>query len=125
MRDEYDDDKPKRPTLEELQAANLPKATPADVGIDFTDTTTEELRATLTEYFGHFVGRVDGKFSCPCCAGTGTFTWGIAHGEGHCTTCGWPHRAYHFIKDKNGEQIMRHVTILAYHPSELSRRETA
>jgi hypothetical protein len=56
--------------------------------------------------------------------GKGGFTWGIAHGEGHCKNCGWPARAYHFIKDSDGKDLMtlRNV-ILQYHPDYVTERK--
>lgn len=49
--------------------------------------------------------------------GKGGFTWGLAHGEGHCRNCHWPARAHHFIKDSEGVDFatLRNV-ILQYHP---------
>lgn len=49
------------------------------------------------------------------------FTWGIAHGEGHCIQCQWPARSYHFIKDENGEELMTiRNFIIQYHPDHVS-----
>lgn len=47
----------------------------------------------------------------------GGFKWGLAHGEGFCGMCHWPARAYHFVKDANGETLMtiRNI-VLQYHP---------
>ena len=56
--------------------------------------------------------------------GRGGFTWGIAHGEGHCRDCSWPARAYHFIKTKDGKDFatLRNV-VLQYHPDVVSERK--
>ncbi len=35
----------------------------------------------------------------------GGFTWGLAHGEGHCAACHWPARAYHSAKNKDGSEL--------------------
>jgi hypothetical protein len=53
----------------------------------------------------------------------GGFEWGLVHGEGHCAACRWPARAYHFIKDAGGKDVMtlRNV-ILQYHPDFVERR---
>lgn len=53
----------------------------------------------------------------------GGFEWGLTHGEGHCKKCGWPARAYHFIKDKDGKELgsIRGL-ILQYHPDFVERR---
>jgi hypothetical protein len=55
--------------------------------------------------------------------GKGGFEWGLVHGEGHCRECGWPARAYHFIKDAEGGDLvtLRNV-ILQYHPDFVSAR---
>jgi len=42
--------------------------------------------------------------------GTG-FQWGIAHGEGACSTCGWPGRGFHKIPDVGTLEML-----LQYHP---------
>ncbi len=54
----------------------------------------------------------------------GGFTWGIAHGEGFCRNCKWPSRAYHFIKDADGKDLItiRNV-ILQYHPEFVTERK--
>lgn len=56
----------------------------------------------------------------------GGFEWGIAHGEGHCAACRWPARAHHFIKDKDGKDIIsvRNV-VLQYHPEFVEKRRNA
>jgi hypothetical protein len=49
--------------------------------------------------------------------GRGGFTWGLAHGEGHCAGCHWPGRAHHFIKDaKGGDLVTLRNVVLQYHP---------
>lgn len=44
----------------------------------------------------------------------GGFEWGLAHGEGHCSTCGWPARAYHFNPTPDVE---RFTAVLSYLPA--------
>jgi hypothetical protein len=46
-----------------------------------------------------------------------TFTWGLAHGEGHCSSCGYPTRMYH----RRVEGVSTFP--LQYHPDEFARRE--
>lgn len=47
----------------------------------------------------------------------GSFQWGIVHGEGTCSNCGWPARAKHYIKDDEGPIFDRALDmILQYHP---------
>lgn len=62
--------------------------------------------------------------ACLCCGERGTFTWGLCHGTGHCVTCGWPARLYHFVKDADGKEA-RVVRLLQYHPHGISLRKTA
>lgn len=52
------------------------------------------------------------------------FTWGLAHGEGHCSVCRWPARMYHFIKDAEGNDVatIRGVC-LQYHPDFVEERK--
>lgn len=33
------------------------------------------------------------------------FEWGLVHGEGHCSNCHYPARAYHRPKGKDGEEL--------------------
>lgn len=56
--------------------------------------------------------------------GKGGFEWVLAHGEGHCKNCGWPARAYHFIKNADGSDLatLRNV-ILQYHPDCVETRK--
>ncbi len=49
----------------------------------------------------------------------GAFTWGIIHGEGSCV-CGWPARAYHFVKMPDGDE-KRVQALLQYHPDGVSK----
>lgn len=48
--------------------------------------------------------------------GLARFTWGLAHGSGHCADCGYPARAYHY--DLPLFKGMANL-ILQYHPDEL------
>ena len=54
--------------------------------------------------------------------GTGVaIEWGLAHGEGRCSGCGWPYRGMHHPKNRNGEELfsLRNL-FLAYHPEQVS-----
>ncbi|NIR76735.1 MAG: hypothetical protein GWN53_17025 [Gammaproteobacteria bacterium] len=54
----------------------------------------------------------------------GTFQYGIVHGEGTCSNCGYPCRTHHYIKDEDGEELLSLTGyLLQYHPDEL--KETA
>lgn len=51
-----------------------------------------------------------------------TFTWGLAHGWGFCSNCGYPTVAYHYITFEGGIEE-RLVMILQSHPDSVQRRE--
>lgn len=70
------------------------------------------------DYIAAFAQPSEGG-ACLCCGETGTFTWGLAHGSGHCFECGWPARLYHFVKGEDGNET-RIVRLLQYHPDEIS-----
>ncbi len=51
-----------------------------------------------------------------------SWRWSLAHGERHCTKCGWPARAYHYDigKSETSEALITRMTLtLAIHPDEL------
>ncbi len=112
----------RRRALPRMKASDIAEAKPGRE----TDAATH--LAALDEYLSHFVAPGDGK--CISCGepqggfaaglmGTG-FTWGLAHGEGHCGTCGYPARAYHEIKTDDDKPIRLSGLVLQYHPDELS-----
>jgi len=69
------------------------------------------------DYKSHFAPHSE-EGACLYCGEAHTFTWGIAHGAGHCYKCGWPARLYHFTKGDDGAE-KRTVLLLQYHPSEI------
>lgn len=86
-----------------------------DIGIEITGTDAPPIIAAINEYLSIFEkpalrekeGKFSGRTNCCGCGQPldgfmGTFTWGIAHGEGACSKCGWPARAYHEPKDSDG-----------------------
>ena len=93
------------------------------------DGTPAEIVEALNKYFEPFAA-IDvpadnaKEFDSPClgCGESqvgllrGRFTWGIAHGEGHCSNCGWPARMYHDIRDSDGVRLMYFRLLLQYHP---------
>lgn len=119
--------------LERLKALNLPHATPAifdaKVADDAPDREQAEKYLTiLAEYLKDFVPPGD----CICCGSrlgakdvmdsivsAPTFRWGLVHGEGECSKCGYPARAMHYIgKTETAPEIMvLRNYILQYHPS--------
>ena len=97
------------------------------------DAPPPELLEAIDAYLAPFV-KYQPKVPCINCgtlqsngivtALLGGFTWGIAHGEGHCDHCGWPARAYHEIPDpKGGEPLAKFSLVLQYHPAELKTKE--
>lgn len=46
----------------------------------------------------------------------GSFNWGVAHGEGSCSSCGHPCRAYHHITVPDGGEVDLGLGPLPYHP---------
>lgn len=87
--------------------------------------TPPDMIAALDEYFSHFAESAAKCLKCgePLGGWTGTFRWGLAHGEGACSACGWPARAHHFIKDKDGRDLcsLRNF-ILQYHPKFVTKK---
>ena len=108
--------------------------------LNVADDTTPDVIAALNQYFAPFARITfeaeraeDGKpvmddqpcINCgkPLLGGVssfwngGGFKWGLVHGEGQCSECGWPARMYHFIKDAAGDDLvtLRNI-LLQYHP---------
>lgn len=131
--------------LTRLQALNLPHATPEIFGATIREDApdreqAEKHLAVLAEYLKEFVP----PSNCICCGsrlgakdvvdafiggadGPPTFKWGIQHGEGTCSKCGYPARAMHYIgKTENEPEIMTiRNYILQYHPSTLTTASQA
>lgn len=106
--------------------------------IKFKGQVDEKIVVALNQYFEPFAqvpGEIgaDGNFNVedghPClkCGEPltgllsaltgGGFTWGLVHGEGNCRNCGWPARAYHYIKDLDGNKLMTiQPFVIQYHP---------
>lgn len=99
-----------------------------------TEKRLAELRASVahctsgvelpSEYLKESFALPDAHGTCLNCGKSGTFTWGLVHGEGHCAECGWPARLYHFVKGTDGNET-RIVRLLQYHPDGIRLRETA
>jgi len=117
--------------------AKLEFCTMADIGMEITGEDSASVVESLNEYLKAFAkpnrvrdGNVlQGGFDCikcgkPTSGVMGTFTWGIAHGEGFCQNCNWPARAYHRPKDKDGEEIFNRPLefILQYHPDSVTQQ---
>lgn len=111
-------------SLAELQAANLPRCDWRAL-LEVTGEMTPDDEAAMDAHFRRFLqpgpcvkcGERQGGDMVEAALGITRFRWGIANGEGACSTpyCGYPARAYH-----------RHIgpikflnMILQYHPDEL------
>ena len=121
----------RRQTLEQLRAENLSHATWQKIGLAPKESTVPDpaFLAALDEYLRSFADpKLDDKDAgCICCDATqgglfGMFEWGLAHGSGHCSRCHWPAVAYHFIKDKAGEELCTLRMILQVHPDFVEHR---
>ncbi len=111
-------------SLADLKAADLPHATCESIGlgIKVSEDTAEnraiakKMVSEIDEYLQSFtVGP-----TCPACdtelAGLcGSFTWGLASGEGLCGRCGYPVRGHHPLPGFTN--ILQEP--LPYHPSVL------
>lgn len=83
-----------------------------------------EFETKFKEYMSHFVAPHEMK--CVKCGTTlgglfGSFRWGIAHGQGECSRCGWPAIAYHFLEDETGKEH-RFELLLQLHPDDVSKK---
>lgn len=119
-----------RMELARLQAANLPKMRASDIAdIKEPGPEADAAMKRLDDYLQAFV-KADDHGKCVCCGeqqggdmiagllGKAKFRWGLAHGEGFCSECGYPGRALHYIGE--GKDEMRLSLILQYHPEGLS-----
>ena len=114
----WEDDEEREPywTVDELQALPIPRLE----AINVDDNGTKF--AIPSEYVAHFQPIRLTKNNTVACCGCGanltglllgTFTWGMAHGEGFCGRCRYPTRMYHFVGER------RFAFPLQYHPDEL------
>ena len=107
----------------ELREAAIPRLNLAHVTADGLPESpnVDAAMAYLKDNAAKFADPVDDK--CLNCRRIlvgfllGSFTWGIIHGEGMCSYCGWPARAYHYY-EVNGER-QRFEAVLQYHPEQL------
>lgn len=118
----------------------IERMTAADLGVTLKGEGSPEGRAIIEDidkYLAVFAkpierggspeGFVLGKHACLKCGSAldgmlGSFQWGLAHGEGTCSKCGWPARMYHWIKDREGKELFtsRISLILQYHPDQIA-----
>ena len=120
-----------RAKLDELRAVGLPHLRAADIVNPIENSAEQKKQWDMIDaYVKAFTPMQDNK--CICCGepqgarnladvvlGTARFKWGLAHGEGRCSECGYPARAIHYIGKGDDEIVMRNV-LLQYHPDGLS-----
>lgn len=118
-----------RDALTALQARDVPRVRAADYlsKAPDADAQTDVELARWDDYLSKFAKLADGR--CLCCGIrlgghlleramglVGGVEWGLAHGEGHCSRCGYPMRGHHIV-----EGLGRILNLfLPYHPSGLS-----
>ena len=110
----------------ELRKAAIPHLDLAHVTADgFPESSNvDAAMAYLKDNAAAFADPVDDK--CLNCGRAlmgllGSFTWGIIHGEGVCSHCGWPARAYHYYEVDGEERSFQ--AVLQYHPDQLITSE--
>lgn len=115
-----------------IDKIEVPRSSLKDIGITVTGEEAETIIEMCDEYLSHFAA----GSKCPKCGSAlggllGSFQWGIVHGEGECKgglhsegPCGWPCRARHVIKDKEGDPIFSEALpiVLAYHPDYVTKK---
>jgi hypothetical protein len=93
-----------------------------DLGFEIEENADPAFREDIEAYTKRFAKPSGKDRPCLGCGEfMGGFTWGLAHGHGYCTNCGWPATLYHFIKDRDGKDIatVRGILLQA-HPDEIS-----
>lgn len=108
-------------TLQELKDSNIIPCSVQSLGIKLSGEKKDWAEEKINEYLSDFV------FSEKCLGCEhdmtgilGMFQWGIQHGEGNCSNCGYPARAYHRVPDVVNWQNM----VLQYHPKTLTEKTT-
>lgn len=121
-----------RAALDRLKAANLPHMQGTDIAE--MKENCEEARQKMAMLDDYLKAFVKGDGTCVCCGArqggkdlldgllNARFQWGIAHGEGFCSVCGYPARGMHYIgKNEQGEAAVTiRNWVLQYHPDGLS-----
>lgn len=100
--------------ISDLKARNLPHASSKDVRIP-NGLTAEEIDKVLEPYAAPQEKCLGGDHRI-------WFQWGLAHGSGYCTQCGFPVAMYHYITDSDGKKHRLEIG-LQPHPDYLSVEE--
>jgi len=132
-----DDGKPETPQLTQGKLEELRLSVAhmllADLGTIKPDADPAFV-ATMEEYLQEFAKPGDGNMPCLYCGypviqdmaqqflgARGGFEWGYVHGHGWCKECRWPIVMHHFIKDKDGKEVITIRFIpLQVHPDKVS-----
>lgn len=115
----------------------MEKCTVDDIDLKITGNDAEKAKQVINEYLSVFAkpvprdgdGLLFGKHAClkcgePLSGACGTFKWSLAHGEGACSKCAWPARAYHRPQYKEEELFTGPlVFVLQYHPEHVTTDE--
>lgn len=102
--------------LAQLKESNIERLDWTDI-LNASDDLPAEDRDAMAEYFKHFAKPKGVCIKCGARLGglLGSFRWGIQHGEGECSQCGYPARGYH--RDVGPIEFL--PMVLQYHPNEL------
>jgi len=116
-------------------ATDIERCSIQDIGLVITGTAAPAMIATINSYLAVFAKPIVregdlsimfGRFECLQCGrplggACGSFQWGIANGEGTCSHCGYPCRAYHYPKDEDGNIFTQPLQfMLQYHPERIA-----
>ena len=108
--------------LSALKARSLPRCTADSVVKPTEGSNPDEAAKLIAEVDKYLTAFLPYSNDCVCC-GTklcglmvGTFTWGLANGEGFCGRCKYPARAIHRVGDIGTLSNF----VLQYHPDGLS-----
>lgn len=82
--------------------------------LTFADDTPDDVREAITAYLKPFEqpntrpkAGMRGEVLCRCGVPLdgilGTFSWGLTHGEGFCSSCHQPVRMFHVVRDDKGK----------------------
>lgn len=106
--------------LAKLKALNLPRLTATEVFSANDDAAAADRDKYLDAYMAGFLPPAT-DWKCIGCDTKltgifGSFTFGLAHGEGHCASCGYPTRLFHRFAEG---PVQFFKMPLQYHPADL------
>lgn len=111
-----------RDGIEATEHSNLKRCTYSDLGIKINGEGAAEVLEALDCYLADFVKPTGSCFKCSSGIRGSFFEYGLATGEGYCSSCGWPARALHSPKNDKGRLFDRLLEfVLQYHPDNVER----